>query len=133
MTNTMDANFEAKKNMQAGTITLAILALLFLLCFLVGWTTPSILQPQPEEGMEVNLGNSDAGLGTDQAFQPGKPSPQDQQKYTPPKQVVTQKEDVKDPLSNDKDEDAPEIKKPPVTKPDATKIAEKEEVKKVVP
>jgi len=133
MTHTNEAEFEAKKNMQAGTITLVILALLFLVLFLVGWTTPSMLQPVPEEGIEVNLGNSDAGLGNDQPFLPGKPSPQDQQQYTPPKAAVTQKEDVKDPLSDDKDEAAPEIKKPPVVKPDATKIADKEEPKKVVP
>ena len=133
MTNAHDANFEAKKNMQAGTITLVILALLFLFLFLVGWTTPSILQPMPEEGIEVNLGNSDAGLGNDQPFEPGKPAPQDKQQYTPPKPVETQKEDVKDPLSNDKDEEAPEIKKPPVVKPEATKIANKEEPKKIIP
>ncbi|MEP6728916.1 MAG: hypothetical protein ABJC98_24030 [Bacteroidota bacterium] len=133
MTNAHDANFEAKKNMQAGTITLVILAIVFLFLFLVGWTTPSVLQPVPEEGIEVNLGNSDAGLGNDQPFEPGKPAPQDQQQYTPPKPVETQKEDVKDPLSNDKDEDAPEIKKPPVVKPEATKIADKEEPKKIVP
>jgi outer membrane biosynthesis protein TonB len=83
--------------------------------------------------MEVNLGNSDAGLGNDQAFEPGKPAPQDQQQYTPPKAVATQKEDVKDPLSDDKDDAAPEIKKPPVTKADATKIADKEEPKKITP
>src|ERR1700712_3784355 len=128
-----EAEFEAKKNLKAGTITLAVLAILFLFLFLVGWTTPSIMQPVPEEGMEVNLGNSDAGLGNNQAFQPGKPSPQDQQQSTPPKAVVTQKEDVKDPATDDKDPDAPEIKKPPVTKPDATKIADKEEPKKVTP
>ncbi len=133
MMNASDANFESKKNMQAGTITLAILSILFLLFFFVGWTTPSVLQPQPEEGMEVNLGNSDAGLGNDQPFEPGKPAPQDQQQYTPPKQAETQKEEVKDPLSTDKDEDAPEIKKPPVSKPEATKIAEKTEPKKVIP
>ncbi len=134
MINANDANFEAKKNMQAGTITLAILALLFLFLFLVGWTTPSILQPVPEEGMEVNLGNSDAGMGNDQPFLPGKPAPQEEkQQYTPPKQAEAQKEDVKDPLSNDKDEDAPEIKKPKISKPEATKIAEKEEPKKVMP
>jgi outer membrane biosynthesis protein TonB len=133
MTNANDANFESRKNMQAGSITLAILAVLFLLFFLVGWTTPSILQPQPEEGMEVNLGNSDAGLGNDQPFLPGKPAPQDQQNYTPPKQAETQKEDVKDPATDDKDPDAPEIKKPPVSKAEATKIAEKEVPKKVTP
>ena len=134
MTHTSETEFEAKKNMQAGTITLVILALLFLVLFLVGWTTPSMLQPVPEEGIEVNLGNSDAGFGNDQPFLPGKPSPQEEkQQYTPPKAVQTQKEDVKDPLSNDKDEDAPEIKKPKIVKPEATKIAEKEEPKKVMP
>jgi len=133
MANLHDVHFESKKNMQAGTITVVILAVLFLFLFLVGWTTPTVLQPVPEEGIEVNLGNSDAGLGEDQPFLPGKPAPQDQQQYTPPKQVETQKEDVKDPLSDDKDEAAPEIKKPPVTKPEATKIADKEEPKKVMP
>jgi len=133
MTNATDAGFESKKNMQAGTITLAILLLLFLFLFLVGWTTPAILQPVPEEGIEVNLGNSDAGLGNDQPFEPGKPAPQDQQQYTPPKQVETQKEEVKDPATDDKDPDAPEIKKPPVSKPEATKIAEKAEPKKIIP
>ncbi len=133
MLHANDTHFESKKNMQAASITLAILAVLFLFLFLVGWTTPTQLVPLPEEGMEVNLGNSDAGLGNDQAFEPGKPAPQDQQQYTPPKAVETQKEDVKDPLSDDKDDAAPEIKKPPVVKPDATKIADKEEIKKVTP
>jgi hypothetical protein len=133
MTNANDANFESKKNMQAGTITLVILAVLFLFLFLVGWTTPTVLQPVPDEGIEVNLGNSDAGLGNDQPFLPGKSAPQDQQQYTPPKQEQTQKEDVKDPATDDKDPDAPEIKKPPVTKPDATKIADKDEPKKITP
>jgi hypothetical protein len=130
-----DANFESKKNMQAGTITLGILGLLLLFLFMVGWTTPSILQPLPEEGIEVNLGNNDAGMGNDQPFQPGKPAPQDKQEYTPPKPVVAEKEDIKDPVTNDKDPDAPEIKKPIILKPkpEATKIAEKEEVKKVIP
>ncbi|MEO6314726.1 MAG: hypothetical protein ABIU63_13530 [Chitinophagaceae bacterium] len=133
MTKAQETDFEAKKNIQAGSITLGILIVIFLFLFLVGWTTPAVTQPLPEEGIEVNLGNSDAGLGNDQAFEPGKPAPQDQQQYTPPRPVETQKEDVKDPLSNDKDEDAPEIKKPPVVKPEATKVADKEEPKKITP
>ncbi len=134
MTDANDIHFESKKNMQAGTITLVILVVLFLFLFLVGWTTPSILQPVPEEGIEVNLGNSDAGLGNDQPLLPGKPAPQDQQQYTPPKPVLqTQKEEVKDPATDDKDPDAPEIKKPPVSKPEATKIANKEVPKKTMP
>jgi hypothetical protein len=128
-----DSAFETKKNMQAGSITLAILGLLLLFFLMVGWTTPTIPLPIVEEGMEVNLGNSDVGMGTDQPFEPGKPAPKDQQQYTPPKPVVAEKEDIKDPETNDKDPDAPEIKKPLVTKPEATKIAEKEVVKKVTP
>jgi outer membrane biosynthesis protein TonB len=83
-----------------------------------------------EEGLEVNLGNNDKGLGADQPFEPGKPAPQDQARYTPPKPVVAEKEEVKDVQTNEKDPDAPEIKKPVIAKPEATKIAEKETVKK---
>ncbi|HSC40007.1 MAG TPA: hypothetical protein VLD19_19120 [Chitinophagaceae bacterium] len=126
----MTDNFEARKNLQAGTITAAILGLLLLLLLIVGWQIPSPAPPPVEEGLEVNLGNSDKGLGTDQAFEPGKPAPQDQQRYTPPKPVVAEKEEVKDPMTNDKDADVPEIKKPVIVKPAATKIAEKETVKK---
>lgn len=127
-----DKNFETKKNVRAGGITLALLGLLLFLLIIIGWTTAPVPMLLPEEGIEVNLGNNDKGLGTDQPFEPGKPSPQDKQVYTPPKPQVAQKEDVKDPETNDKDPDAPEIKKPLISKPDATKIAEKEPVKKVI-
>ena len=74
-----------------------------------------------EEGIEVNLGNSDQGLGTDQPFLPGKPAPNDQQAYTPPKPVVAENNDVKDVETDDRDNDAPAIVKPTVTKPEAKK------------
>lgn len=126
----MTDNFEARKNMQAATITAVILGLLLLLLLVVGWEAPQPAPPVVEEGIEVNLGNSDRGLGTNQAFEPTPPAPKDEQRYTPPKPTVAEKEDVKDPLSNEKDADAPEIKKPAITKPNTTKIAEKETVKK---
>ncbi|MBS1564046.1 MAG: hypothetical protein JST39_06640, partial [Bacteroidetes bacterium] len=127
----MTDNFEARKNTQAATLTAAILGLLLLFLLLVSWTVgmpppPSVL----DEGIEVNLGSSDKGSGTDQPFEPGKPAPQEQQTYTPPKPVVVEKEEVKDVSTNDNDKEAPEIKKPVIAKPEATKIAEKETVKK---
>lgn len=129
----MTDNFESRKNMQAGTITVFVLGALLALLLLIGWSAPTVPMPLPEEGIEVNLGNSDLGSGTDQPFEPGQPAPKDQQQYTPPKAVATpEKEEVKDPQTDDKDPDAPEIKKPPVTKPEATKVAEKEIVKKTV-
>src|SRR5690349_15014295 len=122
-------NFEAEKNIRASVYTLIVCVLLLALLFIFRWTLASIPPPPEEEGIEVNLGNSDQGLGDDQPFLPGKPAPSDQQAYTPPKVVNTPVEAVKDFETDDKDEDAPVIKKPTVTKPEATKVPEKEIVK----
>lgn len=122
--------FESKKNLQAGGYTAVICILMLVIFLFVRWTLPTPPVMPQDEGIEVNLGNSDQGLGEDQPFLPGQPSPQDQQSYTPPKQVVAQEaEDAKDVETDDKNEDAPEIKKPPVTKPKAEKIPEKDVVK----
>jgi len=119
--------FEARKNRKAGFYTLLICGTLFLLLFLISWNLP-FNPPEPvEEGLEVNLGNSDQGLGNNQPFLPNDPSKQDQEKYTPPKTVAAIREALKDVETDDKDPDpAPAVKKPPVTKPDATKIPEKD-------
>lgn len=132
MAYTID-HFESKKNAKASAYTLAICTAIVLLLFLITWTLPAPPQPPVDEGIEVNLGNSDKGLGTDQPYLPGKPSAQDQQKYTPPKPTVTEKAALKDVETNDNDkEEAPVVKKPAVTKPDATKIPDKDVTPKVV-
>ncbi|HEX3768311.1 MAG TPA: hypothetical protein VHT72_08030, partial [Puia sp.] len=70
---------------------------------------------------------SDQGLGSNQPFLPNDPSKQDQEKYTPPKTVSPVKEALKDVETDDKDPDpAPAVKKPPVTKPEAKKIPDKD-------
>lgn len=120
--------FEARKNRLASLYTFLIGTSLFLLFFLVSWTLP-FNPPQPvEEGLEVNLGNSDQGLGTEQPFLPGNPSAKDQEKYTAPKAVAAAKEALKSVETDDQnpDPDVPVVKQPPVTKPDATKIPEKD-------
>ncbi len=132
MAYTID-HFESQKNMKAFAYTLAICTALVLLLLFISWTLPAPPPLPEEEGMEVNLGNSDKGLGTNQAYLPGKPSAQDQQKYTPPKATAVVKEALKDVETNDNDkEEAPVVKKPLVTKPDATKIPEKDNTPKVV-
>ncbi len=127
--NYIQANreFESRKNRKAGLYTLLICGSLFLLLFLISWTLP-FNPPEPvEEGLEVNLGNSDQGLGSDQPYLPNDPSKQDQEKYTPPKTVAATKEALKDVETDDKDpEPAPAVKQPPVTKPDAKKIPDKD-------
>jgi len=120
-------HFESEKNMKAGGLTLGICVLLLLVLFYVSWTEPVNPPPVVEEGIEVNLGNSDKGLGDNQPFLPGEPSAVEKEKYTPPKQAAVVKEPVKDVETDDNNkEDAPVVKKAPVTKPNATKIPDKE-------
>src|ERR1700734_1380764 len=129
----MANNFESEKNVRATGYTAAVLAVLLLIFFTIGWTHPVELPPTVEDGIEVNLGNSDKGLGKDQPYLPGQPSAEDKEKYTPPKQAVVEKEPVKDVETDDNNkEEAPVVKKAIVTKPDATKIPDKEIVKKAV-
>ena len=129
----VDSNFESKKNTRASAYTLGICTIILLMLLYISWTLPTPPPPPVEEGLEVNLGNSDQGLGTDQPFLPGQPSAQDQQKYTPPKPAVAEKEAMKDVETDDVNkEEAPVVKKPAVTKPDATKIPDKEAIPKKV-
>jgi hypothetical protein len=118
--------FEASKNRKAGLYTLLICGVFFLLLFLISWTLPFNPPVPVEEGLEVNLGNSDQGLGSDQPFLPNDPSKRDQEKYTPPKTSAATKEALKDVETDEKDPEAPAVKQPPVTKPDATKIPDKD-------
>jgi outer membrane biosynthesis protein TonB len=73
-------NFDNKENNQnrikalSGTIVFHA-ALLFLF-FLVSFTQPLTAPPvQLDEGIEVNLGNSDIGFGDIQPLAPGEPAP----------------------------------------------------------
>jgi hypothetical protein len=126
-------NFESKKNAMASAYTAGICTLLVLLFLYMSWTLPAPPALPEEQGIEVNLGNSDRGLGADQSYLPGKPSAQDQQKYTAPKVAAVEKTAVKEVETNDNNkEEAPVVKKPPVTKRDATKIPEKDITPKVV-
>lgn len=125
--NNLEHEFNARKNREAGLYTLLICGVLITMLLLVSWNLP-FNPPMPvEEGLEVNLGNSDQGLGSDQPFLPNDPSRQDQEKYTPPKTVSPTKEALKDVETDDKDPDpAPAVKQPPVTKPEAKKIPDKD-------
>jgi len=126
----MADNFESQKNMKASGYTLGVCTLLVILFLYVSWTLPVQAPPVVEEGIEVNLGNSDQGLGKDQPYLPGKPSAEDKEKYTPPKQAPVEKEAAKDVETDDNNkEEAPVIKKAAVTKPNATRIPDKEVVK----
>src|ERR1700733_3393644 len=127
----MADTFESRKNIRATGYTAGLCTLLLIILLYVSWTLPAEPPKPLEEGIEVNLGNSDKGMGTDQPYLPGKPAAEDKEKYTPPKQAVVEKQPVKDVETDDNNkEEAPVVKKAIVTKPDATKIPDKEKVKK---
>lgn len=122
-------HFESKKNWKASGYTLLICILILIALLFVTWTLPSQPVTIAEEGIEVNLGNSDLGLGDKQPFLPGNPSPEDKEKYAPPKKAVVNNEPQKEVETDDKAKDVPAVAKPAVTKPKATKIPDKEIVK----
>ena len=126
----MADQFESQKNFKATGYTAGACALLLFIFFMVSWTLPVEPPPPVEDGIEVNLGNSDKGLGKDQPFLPGEPSAEDKEKYTPPKPAVVEKAPAKDVETDDNNkEDAPVVKKAVRTKPNATRIPDKEETK----
>jgi hypothetical protein len=70
----MQIGFEREKNWKASAITAAVCLLLFLLFFYLQWTLPQIPAPIIGEGIEVNLGNSETGIGDIAPTVPGSPS-----------------------------------------------------------
>lgn len=130
-------DFEQQKNVKAGTYTGAITGVLLLLCFMVSWTTPAPEVPLAEEGMEVNLGNSETGLGDEAPMIPGPPAEAETEINTPPPTAPA--EDVppaKEVETDDADTEAPPavVPKPVKTKPVEKKTPLKESPpKKITP
>jgi len=117
--------FEQKKNMKAGAYTAAILVALAIFLFLVSWQLPQIANPDPPlelQGIEVNLGTDETGLGTDQPLLPGDPAPE---ANTAPAQTAMN--NAGDDAPDDAESDVPVVKntiKNVNTKPtEATKVA----------
>ena len=117
----MSASFEARKNTQATMITAGFAGVLLLLMFLLKQSFPVIEPPLAEEWIEINLGSSDFGFGTDQPKLPGEPAPAQQIAYNPPQQNQRENNNAKD-IEESLDKSSPAILKPDVSKKDATEI-----------
>ena len=115
----LDPNFERNKNAKAFIITISICLLLFLFFLLNQWSLPTIPPPLADEGIEVNLGNSETGLGTVAPQAIGEPS-QNENNSTP--QTSSQPIAPTDQLDDKGDEVinpiTPKVETPkPITKP----------------
>ncbi len=124
----MSSDFEKVKNVKAGTITGVISGALLLFFFLVSWSVPVIVPPPIEEGLEVNLGNSDDGFGEIQPLIPGEPAAAEKEMNTPPKAANTPVQDVRAVETDDNDEEAPDVTvpKPKISNPQSTRVPTKE-------
>ena len=119
----MHAQFEREKNLKATAYTALICAALFSLFFFLQWTLPQIPPPVLDEGIEVNLGNSETGLGDIAPQLPGTPSNADQTNVSPPpsstavqpKQNITADENGDEEINNATKVIKPEIKNKPLT------------------
>lgn len=130
----MSAQFEKEKNIKASAYTFGITGGLLLLFFLWKISSPQVPPPAAEEMIEVNLGNGDVGSGKDQPLLPGEPAPAEQTAYTPPQPVHAVQSNTKAIETNDRaDNDAPALKTPAVSKPNATKIDQPEKYVKSTP
>jgi len=83
----MLASFEQEKNLKASAITLAVCLLLFLAFYFLKWTLPQIPMPTIGEGIEVNLGNSETGLGDIAPQSTGNPTVAEDPITSPPPSV----------------------------------------------
>jgi outer membrane biosynthesis protein TonB len=114
--NYMAPAFDRGKNIKAATYTFVVCVLLFIVFFFARWTLPQIAPPVMEEGIEVNLGNSDEGLGNIAPQIPGEPAAAKEESYSPPAKSaaappVAQEENIKGD-ENETDE-APVVNKDP--------------------
>ncbi|MFZ9661982.1 MAG: adenovirus L4-33K/L4-22K family protein, partial [Chitinophagaceae bacterium] len=119
---------DSQNNVKAGSYTLVTCGLLAFLMFAISWSNPDPVIPPSEQGIEVNLGNSDEGLGEVAPLLPGPPSNEKEEINTPPKSQLTENEMVRDIETNDNDKEAPDVSlpKPAVSTPKSFKLPTKE-------
>ncbi|WP_207493529.1 hypothetical protein [Aridibaculum aurantiacum] len=116
----MHTAFEKEKNIKALSYTATVCILVFIIFFFAQWQLPAIPKPEFEEGIEVNLGNSDEGLGDIAPMVPGEQSTETENNYTPPptSQAVPEEQNIQG--DENEAEDAPVVNntpKPVVNKP----------------
>ena len=103
------ADFESKKNIKAGAYTTILIGLIITLFFIVSWSSPPLVEKIVDEGLEVNLGSSETGLGDIQPLIPDAPAPLEEEISTPPPTRAQESREVKEIETNDDDKDAPAI------------------------
>lgn len=102
-------------NTKAAAISIGAHVLLLLICLFIGYSLPASTPPSEEMGMEVNLGMSDDGSGTDQPMNTNHPA------YQPIEQASKAAQDqathsAQDLATDETDAEAPTINNEPKPK-----------------
>jgi hypothetical protein len=101
-------------NPKAAAITAIVHGVILFILFVIPMA--ATLKNDPivdEEGIEVNLGNSDIGFGDVQPLAPGDPAPVQEEQASPaPQQIEQPNDDVEKETSERDDADAPVVNKP---------------------
>ena len=112
------STFDQDKNLKASSYTILLVGGLLIISFLISWAPPPSIEIPVEEGMEVNLGNSEMGEGYIQPLLPDEPVDLIEDVKPTPPQAAPQEAPVKDIETNDEDLEAPPaVVKKPVEKP----------------
>ena len=114
---------EDKNKIISGTITALVLGLIVVICLAFGYDPPD--PPIPEEGVEVNLGNSDNGFG-DEPIPSASEASSAPRPVSAAEQVSTQKTESTTPIaSSEKPSNAKTVNETPTTtKPEPPKEPE---------
>jgi hypothetical protein len=96
---------EKERTVKAGSYTMVVVVAITLLLFLISWTIPYPPPPLLDEGIEVNLGNSETGFGDIPPMVPGEPAPEPQEQIasTPPSNPP-----APEPVATNEDNDEPD-------------------------
>jgi len=123
--------FERQKNLKALGLTVLVCAIVLLLLFFVSWTLPQPAPPVVDESIEVNLGNSDQGMGDVAPQIPGEMSNSDETNIQSPKVAAAQQEPEEEKeVAENNDNDVPVIHTSPKPEKKPTAAAEIPKAKK---
>ncbi len=100
--------FEKEKNLKALGLTIFISISLFLFLFLAAWVIPQTPIPAADEGIEVNLGNIDQGIGDIPPQVPGEPSVK-QETNDNPSNIIKASAETQPEVAENNERDAPVI------------------------
>lgn len=107
--------FEREKNLKASAYTAIACVLLLIIFFFAKWNLPQIAPPAIETGIEVNLGNSDEGLGNIAPQIPGEPAAAKEEEFSPPQKSQSSPAAPQENIAGDENEadEAPAVNKTP--------------------